>query len=596
MCGIAAVIQTRAGTLPLGALGQMVSDVQHRGPDGEGTVFLSASMQEMAEAPDARVGLGHRRLSIIDLSDAARQPMRRGQLWLTYNGELYNFVELRAELEKTGAKFETHSDTEVILAAYEAWGTRCFERFKGMWGLVLVDGARRQAIVSRDRLGIKPLYIHAQDGWVAFSSEIKQLKRVNPRLKPNTDALTSYLATGYEDQSRTFFAQVAPLPPGTWAAYSLDTAQKADAGSYWHPERVQPIVDDADEAAHALLAALRLSVKQHLRSDVPVGCALSGGLDSSAVAALTHELEPKALKTFTATFPGLPIDEQGWARQIVPVVNAQAHYVTPTAEGFLEDLDRFVWLHDEPVGHLSQYAAWCVARLTREQKVPVTLNGQGGDEVLSGYWQSYLMHLMTLGRQARVLRLAHHLVGTAWGGNPDLLGQFPVMARRFVSRKWAARGTSAATALSRVLAMNEQERRVFEIREMYLPRLLKWDDRNFMAFSVEGRYPFLDHEVIELTLSFSPRALYDRGWLKEPLRRALTGLLPETIVRRRSKLGFETPQQQWLSGPLGRVAALSDDSWVWQYTPRRAPGNATDEAAQETVRLFLADRWLRRFF
>jgi asparagine synthase (glutamine-hydrolysing) len=323
------------------------------------------------------------------------------------------------------------------------------------------------------------------------------------------------------------------------------------------------------------------------------------------------------LETFTVTFPGSATDEESYARRVVDFVGSSPHYITPTPQQFLDDLDRLLWIHDEPVGSLAQYAAYALARLTREAGVPVTLNGQGGDEVLGGYWQSYFMHLRHLMRSGRLLSLGRHVAGSLLpGGNSELPRQAPMMLRRYRSRQQASananrdssRGGNASSTLQRLMDSSEQQRRVFEIRQMYLPRLLKWDDRNFMAFAVEGRYPFLDHELIELALSFGPRALYARGWTKEPLRRGLRGVLPKSVLRRRTKFGFETPQDAWLRGALRPTLEswLKGDSPLWQYVE---PGQARrladavwsgreggEEQGQALMRLFLADRWLRVFF
>lgn len=610
MCGIAAIIRLGDSRAGLGHLEGMVRRVVHRGPDGVGTTFVGTTPAavELASDADWRVALGHRRLSIIDLSDAARQPMRRGALWLTYNGELYNHVELRAELQARGARFATSSDTEVMLAAYETWGTDAFERFKGMWAFVLVDGTERRVIACRDRLGIKPLYLHERAGAWYFVSEIKQLLALEARLDIEPAPLHAYLAAGYEDQTKTFFRGVTPLAPGTWASWSLDDGRRLDGGSYWQPERVEAICDDADLAAEQFSHSLTVAVREHLRSDVPVGCALSGGLDSSSVAALVRKLEPGAqLNTFTATFPKESIDERAWVDRALVAVRARAHFVTPTPERFLEELDAFVFAHDEPVGSLSQYAGWCVARLTRQANVPVTLNGQGGDEVLGGYWQSYFTFLRSAARRGQPLTVLRHLAGSLVHGNPEVLRQLPVMAQRYRARRRAATDEAATSGLlDRVLAMTDQQRRVFEIRELYLPRLLKWDDRNFMAFSVEGRYPFLDHQLIELALSFKPQALYHRGWVKEPLRRGLTGLLPPELLRRRTKLGFETPQHTWLRGPLRAAVEsfVNSPSPLWAHVTQAGAaaiakqaldGPPAEEASQALFRYWCADRWLRAF-
>jgi asparagine synthase (glutamine-hydrolysing) len=609
MCGIVAILRC-GGPVADHALESAVSLVAHRGPDGAGHLRLARAGLGRFDVVRAGqpwdVALGHRRLSILDLSSAGHQPMARGPLWITFNGEIYNFVELRRELVSLGHEFRSQSDTEVILAAYQQWGRDCFARFHGMWGLVLVDTARGVALAARDRLGIKPLYVARRDGALVLVSELKQLTAFRERLRPDEATVELYLATGYEPDSATFFADVEPVPAGTIREYDLDDGRCAAEVAYWRPERVSVAIHRPDDAAAALAAALAESTRLHLRSDVPVGCALSGGLDSSAVAShVTRLLPPDAptLQTFTVTFPGFALDERRYVDDAVAHVGARAHFVTPTAEGFLDDLDRFVWQHDEPVGTLSQYAGYCLARLTRAAGVPVTLNGQGGDEVLSGYWQSYFMYLRGAARAGHLLTLARQLLGAALpGGNPEAVRQIPVMARRYLKKRRAAGGM-----LDRVMGLDRDGWRVHEIRRMYLPRLLKWDDRNFMAFSVEGRYPFLDHQVIETCLSMAPEALYARGWTKEPLRRSLNGKLPESIVRRRSKYGFEVPQNPWLAGSLRSTidAWLRADSPLWALTDRtrvrqgverfRAGGARDEEHGQEIMRHFLADRWLRRF-
>lgn len=628
MCGIATLFRFRGASIDTGVIEAMTEAVRHRGPDGSGTTYLAlrpGGVDDLGASPKVEwhVALGHRRLSILDLSVAGKQPMAyRGHHWLTFNGEIYNYVELREELERLGHQFHSHSDTEVVLAAYDQWGPDCFARFRGMWGLVLVDGQRQVAVLSRDRLGIKPLYLAQAEGVLAVASEIKQFFCVSAlRIHPDKEVLADYLATGYEQEGYTFFAGVTPVSPGTWLSVDLKTGDVSQPHEYWFPERVEVSVDDPREAGRLLRDSLRESVRIHLRSDVPVGCALSGGLDSSSIAACVAELtngSSQRFDTFSVVFPGCAIDEQVFSQQVVDLVHSSPHYITPTPQQFLDDLDRLLWIHDEPVGSLAQYAAYVLARLTREAGVPVTLNGQGGDEVLGGYWQSYFMHLHGLMRSGRLLKLGRHFAGAVLpGGNPELPRQAPVMLRRYRARLQAvsaangggsSRNGNAQGTLRRLLEMSEQQRRVFDIRQMYLPRLLKWDDRNFMAFSVEGRYPFLDHQLIELALSFAPGLLYKRGWTKEPLRRGLQGMLPETILRRRTKLGFETPQDAWLCGDLRPMleAWLESDAPLWHYVDRNQARQLAaevwslqgrrDEPGHALLRLYLADRWMRVFF
>ncbi len=378
-------------------------------------------------------------------------------------------------------------------------------------------------------------------------------------------------------------------------------------------------VTDAREASERFGTKFTECVRIHLRSDVPVGCALSGGLDSSAIAVVANALRPSELgplHTFTATFPGDPADERGFVDAVLATIRAEPHFDTPDPEEFLRDLADFVWHHDEPVGGLSIYAGYCLARLTREAKVPVTVNGQGGDELLSGYWQSYFMYLRELALEGDWLALAGHLAGALMSdGNASLFGQAPVMLSRYRNRRRGGalvqlrRGSAAPSSpiLRDALALRGQARRVGEIKNLFLPRLLKWDDRNSMAFSIEGRYPFLDPELIDLCLSFSPELLFRRGWTKWPLRRALRPLLPVEVYGRKSKFGFTVPQDRWLCGPLRPAIErwLATDRPLWDYVERdrvrhlaektwRLEGRQA-EPGQALFRCFVLDKWLEVF-
>lgn len=608
MCGIVSLFRLPSVEVPESTLRAMTDIVAHRGPDGSGIQYLSLHPGE-----PWRVGLGHRRLSILDLSEAGRQPMSyRDRLWITYNGEIYNYIELRSELETFGYAFRSHCDTEVILAAYDAWGTDCFKRFRGMWGLVIVDLSRRVAVLSRDHMGIKPLYLLRHGDVIAVASEIKQFS-VLPgyRLRACDNAVRRYIATGYEDNSATMFHDVRPVPEGTHQTIYLDTLSLGEPEPYWFPQHVESEVTDPREAAERFRHGLQESVRIHMRSDVPVGCALSGGLDSSAVAACVTNLPATGgrrgdLHTFSATFPGEPMDERQYIDHVLRVIPATPHFVTPNPEQFLADFDDMTWKHDEPVGSLSQYAGYCVARLTRQAGVPVTLNGQGGDEVLSGYWQCYFVHLRRLARQMQLLRLGAHVGGALLpGGNAQLVSQAPGMMRRYRNRRQA--GADANGPVGQVERLSPRDWRVYEIRSLTLPRLLKWDDRNFMAFSVEGRYPFLDPKLIELCLSFASNTLYERGWTKEPLRKGFADLLPTQIIRRKSKIGFEPPQGRWLVGTLRPLIdhLTQTDAPVHQFADKRhvqelaqrviASQAGSREDHQALMRLLLVDRWLRKF-
>jgi len=620
MCGIAGLIKRRDLSYPSAVLYRMLDEITHRGPDDLGSAWFTHESNSIyqcsPELGDWEIGIGTRRLAILDRSSAGHQPMSyRENFWITFNGEIYNYRELRGDLEAVGHCFRSGSDTEVLLAAYAQWGDSCFARFRGMWALVLLDLTRKDAIVARGRLGMKPVYLWQAPGMVAIVSEAKQLLCLpNFRPKLNHHVAAEYLATGYESPAETFFQGVFPLPPATFMHISLESLELAEPCRYWHPERIEIAVIQAEQAAKLFAYKLEESVRLHLRSDVPVGCALSGGLDSSSIAVLVDSVQgkEKALNTFTSVFPGHYTDESDYATEVVGAIHATSHSVAPTAEQFIEDLDHFVWIHDEPVGSMSVYAGYCLARLISQAGVKVSLSGQGGDEILGGYWQSYFLYLRDLAKSGKLLELLSHLAGALLpGGNSVLLDQFPVMLRRYWARSHprlpVKRAMEQENPLTEILDLEPRIRRLREVATFFLPRLLRWEDRNSMAFSVEGRYPFLDHELIDLCLSFAPSSLYHDGWSKWPLRLGLRKLLPQRIAKRREKFGFETPQEDWLRGALRPVLErwIKKDQPVWALLPQGEVQElahelwgrtvARQETSQALFRVFMLNKWLERF-
>jgi asparagine synthase (glutamine-hydrolysing) len=623
MCGVAGVFKQFGSAVDAETLFTLGNIVAHRGPDDSGSVWMSTGVSPIyygtppLDAP-WNAGLTHRRLSILDLSAAGHQPMvYLDRYWLTYNGEIYNYLELRTELELCGHSFRSHTDTEVILAAFAEWGPACFERFHGMWGIILVDAVTNQVYLCRDRMGIKPLYYWRSDDLIAVVSEIKQLTCIPGfRVRMFTDTVNEYLHTGYELEHHTFFRDVYPIAAGHWCQIDLNTLQMNEPKSYWHPERIQPSIKNMEEASRSFAECLQKSVQWMLRSDVPVGCALSGGLDSSAIVMLINRMSDKGkLHTFTSTFPGEAIDEREYVDEVLAHINAKPHFVEPTPERFLEDFDRFLWIHDEPVGGFSVYASYAVARLAREAGVPVTLNGQGGDELFAGYWQSYYLHMRDEAQHGHLLNLIDHFAGAMLpNGNLSMVRQAPAMLRRYMARQQPTtiplRFSSQfkkSIVFQDILSLSGQTRRLHEIRYLHLPRLLKWDDRNSMAFSVEGRYPFLDHSVIELCLSFDASLLYHRGWTKWPLRVGLKGVLPAKISQRRSKFGFLTPEKRWLNQALHPLIQnwISQDRPLWTYLDHSYMKNLVqqvfeskwrnEELDHTLFRFFYLDHWMDRF-
>lgn len=570
MCGIAGIIDLR-GRLEESVLGRFTDAVAHRGPDDRGLALFAGDpgLSLVPAGGGGILGLGHRRLSIFDLSPAGHQPMASadGGLVIVFNGEIYNYLELREELVKVGHQFRSRSDTEVILAAYREWGPDCVQRFNGMWAFVLLDRQRRRLFVSRDRIGVKPLYWMVRpDGVLAFASEIKQFQTLpGASLRPNLRAVLTYLVNGYENPPETFFEGVFAFPPGHRAMVSLDRPEvKPEA--FWDAANFATRKWDERELRDRIRTTFRDAVRLRLRSDVPVGGCLSGGLDSSAIFMLAHELAPaQNFNAFSACFAEREIDERPFMAQVVAATGSRHHQVFPTPDDFAADLSAFLHQHDEPVGSLSMYAQYRIMRCAREAGVPVLLDGQGGDELCSGYWTPYMLLLNQWKLAGRLPSTLRHLLGSVLpGGNSELIrqsmGQF-LEYRRRVTRALPYQVRQELLdqhVLARDLSWHQdaqslspEEYRRAEICRIHLPRLLKWEDSNAMAFAVESRVPFLDVNLVELLLTVPPEMNLYHGWTKYQFRCAMTGILPPEIGWRRDKMGFETPQAQWLkSGPL----------------------------------------------
>ena len=549
MCGIVGF----RGRPDSALLRRMADSLRHRGPDDEG----------FFENDD--VSLGHRRLSIIDLA-GGHQPMSNedGSLRLVYNGEVYNYRELRSELAGRGHRFRTDSDSEVIVHAYEEWGCEAFSRFNGMWALALADLAGRKLILARDHFGIKPLYYAATPGRFLFGSEIKALLQ-DPDLVtgPNEQMLYEYLAHGFHDHApQTFFEGVLHLPAATYAVVD-ETGTGLTA--YWTPK----LRTDGDANPATFQRLFREAVRRRLVSEVPVGACLSGGLDSTAIVRLMNGLLEdedrdagslgNRLETFSAVFDNDPIDERDYIAEAVAGTRAASTFIHPTPHEFVGELEAFVWHQDEPIVSTGPYAQWAVMRGASE-KVKVLLDGQGGDELLAGYVPYHLVYLRQLLRERRYGLLVKEAVASR-----DVL--WPLVKRRLKARKRTRRVAERSLIRDSFRTTvrepkdtrpqdNLKERLVQDLTVYSLPCLLRYEDRNSMAFSMESRVPYLDQELVEYILALPPRAMIRDGWSRIILREAMRGILPERIRQRRWKVGFTTPEIRWLQNRRAAFGSL----------------------------------------
>ncbi|EWT00044.1 asparagine synthase [Intrasporangium oryzae NRRL B-24470] len=558
MCGIAGYHGLEADEA---LLRRMNGCQHHRGPDGEGIVV------------DGPVGLAHRRLSVIDL-DRGLQPMSTsdGRYTVIYNGEVYNYRELRTELEGLGHTFVTESDTEVALEAYAEWGEQAFDRFNGMFGIAVWDRETQTLTLARDHFGIKPVYVcrvpgagaDGSDAWL-FSSELRAIiESGHYDRRPNDRTIYRYLRFRVHDDGReTFFDGIERLEPGELMTISaagverrLYTRLREELAEL---SAVQRPYDDA--AVAEFRTRLVEAVRLRLRSDVPVGTSLSGGLDSSAVAVIINRLLGEGdtastaavgvrQNTFSAVFPGSVNDEERYVDAVLEACtgNVASHKVTPTPSEFKEDLLEFVRTQEEPLISSGPYAQFQVMR-EAAQHVTVLLDGQGADEMMAGYVPHYLVYLRQLRAQgatkaaaelARSLDVLYRLGRSRLRATVRRRAQIPttqLLDRAFVSAHAAERYTPEAA--------NLKKRLIEDIYVGSLPSLLRYEDRNTMHFSLEGRVPFLDKELVRFLFSLSDEAIIREGWNKRILRDATRGLLPDSINRRRNKIGFTTPQSEW---------------------------------------------------
>jgi len=601
MCGIAGQL-CYGTTLPDKRLLVAMSErIAHRGPDGQGMYVKG------------RIALAHRRLSIIDLSDDACQPMPNedGSLRLVFNGEIYNYVELRKELLLKGHTFRSKTDSEVILHAYEEWGADCLSRFNGMWAFALWDEKKQELFCSRDRFGIKPFYYTEAGGSFFFASEIKALL-AHPEAgrRPDEDLLRTYLAWGVLDHTeRTMFEGVFQLRPAHAMVVAADG--KKEPYRYWDVT-INPAINggEPDSASAArLLELLRNSVRIHLRSDVAVGTCLSGGIDSSTLTILINDLirteNPASAgarqKTFSAVFDNIQFDESRYIDEIVAATGVESGRIQPDKNMVWDELRYLLYMQDEPFGSLSIYAQYCVMRLAAE-KVKVVLDGQGADELLAGYlayeW-SYIRGLIASFHWytafcEKIGAFLHHR-----GFFTDVLRQIIVRAgRRGLLKGDAPAVLRYSGSLDQVLAR--------ELIGTNLTALLHYEDRNSMAFSIESRVPYLDVRLVEYIASLPLNQKIRGGVTKHVLRRAIKGLIPESIRCRMDKMGFVTPEEVWMRKELRPfvLEVLSSEPFKGRpyWDAGAVAGNylaflkGRSAYSPELFRIVCAELWLRWFF
>lgn len=610
MCGIAGIINVEKTSKEL--VKRMTDAIAHRGPDGEGQ-WLNAN---------ATVGLGHRRLSIIDLSNNASQPMHSadGRYTIVFNGEIYNYIELKEELIKSGHKFKTESDTEVLLKLYEIKKEKCLSKLDGMFAFAIWDESEQELFCARDRFGEKPFYYSYEPGKkFMFASEMKSLFSAGISKEVNNELLYNFINTTFNithptDRSKTFYNTVAKLPSAHFLLVNKDL--QLQVRKYWSLDNV--VMNSRitfNEAKEQFKVMFYRSIKRRLRSDVPVGSSLSGGLDSSSIVCVINDLnKERKIKqnTFSARFENFHRDEGKYIQMVLDKTNVLPFYTWPDEEGFLKEFDKLLYHQEEPFPSASIYAQYCVMQKAKEEGVTVLLDGQGADEILAGYefyldfylktvynfnhadYQNELEEFRKLHKHMQFVDLNEQ---PPQSKNERALGSFKekvkdvirpvykiVNPRKYkrISEKIPIEGFFSGDFVSQFNSninydfiyrgsdLNDYLKHSVTICN--LEDLLRFSDRNSMAHGREVRLPFLDHELVEFLFSLPASFKIHKGWTKFLMREAMKDLLPHEITWRVDKIGYEPPQSKWLASK--KVIDRTNDAFELLKSKRILSKNA----------------------
>ena len=636
MCGIAGIILKQKTGFDLNKkIVSMTNAISHRGPDGEGFVLASEqtitphfnTQQQNYQRKDLNyipktnlenaegnsfLAFGHRRLSIIDLSETGHQPMCEpgAKTWIVYNGEIYNYLEIRVELKKLGHKFISESDTEVILAAYKEWGFKCAEHFNGMWAFCIYDSEKQICFASRDRFGVKPFYFINDKTIFSFASEQKAFVKAG-LIAPKIDqkALHNYLVNGLLETSTTnFFEGINELMPGNNLVYNLKTKELSTHTYYNLTEHITLKNDNLSEGEliEKVAYTFENSVKLRLRSDVEVGTCLSGGIDSSALAVTISEITKQPLFCFTSIFKNNTISEEHFADAVAKKIKAKHFKVEPTLDGFLNEVDDLIYSQDVPIWDTSTYAQYKVMQLAKQNNIKVVLDGQGADELFAGYHHHFLAKWNNLFSQGNYMSGMNEVIASKKTiANPlqfylkEKAKQKNYFNKKHFSLFFKPGFLNSGDIKNPSVYFNSvNDQLADDIYHTRLKSFLKCEDRCGMWHSVESRTPFADDvELINLLFSFNGNKKIKDGVSKYLLREAVKNKLPKDIYTRYDKKGFETPMQQWMQKLrpqlLSEIKAANFE--FVNYTDLEKADTNSSFHNKLLFKLFVLSRWQKVF-
>jgi asparagine synthase (glutamine-hydrolysing) len=614
MCGIAGIWK-KHGKLDKSEIISMSRLMVHRGPDDVGHVLIDSAGKveilhfsgeggNIGDAVSAYdVALANRRLAIIDLSPRGHQPMTIDGCTIVYNGEIYNYIEIRGEIEARGLSFFSSSDTEVLLRAYLEWGIDCLSHLNGMFAFAIWDARKNRLFCARDRLGIKPFYYYMTSDHFIFASEIRSILAVIPK-KPeiNEGIVYDFLSGGWLDHTRdTFFTSVCRLKGGH---YLIKEPYRTLIQPYWQLSASTNSQSDYSENINSFRDLFSDSIRLQMRSDVPVGCCLSGGMDSSAVASVASALSPYRIKAFTARYQDPSMDEWHFACKVAcraPIDNVAA-FAEP--HEFWDRCSDVVWSQEEPFGGPGVFAQWILMRTIQSHQVRVTLDGQGGDELLCGYAKYFFFFLRELWRARRISHaLAMLALATLQGGKHlinfqaakrYLPGGPRALARRLFRFEFYLQNVERTISFP---ADNVQSQQISDIQMYGLPALLRYEDKNSMSHSVESRVPFLDHRLVEFCVGLPAQQKLIGGRSKRIMRDALDDFIPRAVLARRTKLGFGGTFVSWVNtlSPKLEKWLESKELGIDRYLHRPALREQLRCRDPIVFRALILERWMERF-
>lgn len=567
MCGIAGIISPHSSLVQQRGLQLMADALRHRGPASE----------SFWKNDDNTVGFAHRRLCILDLSEEANQPFHYLHYTIVFNGEIYNYIELKEELSKHGYLFYTTTDTEIIPAAYDCWSEDCLHHFDGMFAFALFDAKQKTVFIARDRFGEKPLYYHpvyAERGkfqQIIFGSEIKALFAAGVPKNLNGTMMLNYIALGYVQnpikKTATFYNDILSLPPGN--CLSITPSAGKIKMRKWYQPQMNTILIDEKSAIEQFTQLFSSSVQKRLRSDVAVGTSLSGGLDSSSILAAIYGQKQKGTQwrnaAFTAGFSGFEKDETAFAKEVANAFGVQQYLIQPTADDWVNNWQQLMYCQDEPVQSSSVLTQYLVYGLAKEKSITVLLDGQGADEVLGGYkkyvhWflqQLLVSNISLFKKEKKALQQNGFL--EQWNIKNYIAAYYPDKAAKRLQQRALAQLKDAPNLNAEFMLRYTNESTLYKpvVKRLEdilhyntfifgLEELLRYADRNSMAHSREIRLPFLQHNLVEFVFALNSTFKMRNGFTKWILRKSMENSLPYNIVWRKDKVGYEPPQQQWM--------------------------------------------------